>query len=118
MQQPHSPAFDTTLASLSPLKQHSISQLLLSNQVMDHAKSTTTAPEIFRLNNVTPKFHFYRDQAGGERMLPREMPKVFAYQVQNGYMPNGHPHKSRSITKMDERVSLLPPNATPAKDAT
>jgi hypothetical protein len=118
MQQPHSPAFDTTLASLSPLKQHSISQLLLSNQVMDHAKSTTTAPEIFRLNNVTPKFHFYRDQAGGERMLPREMPKVFAYQVQNGYMPNGHPHKSRSITKMDERVSLLPPNATPAKEAT
>lgn len=105
------------MSSLSTFKQPSLSEMLLSNQVINHAKSTTTAPEIFRLNNTMPKFHFYRDQAGGERMMPREMPKVFAYQVQNGYMPNGHPHKSRSISKMDERVSLLPPNATTVKDS-
>jgi hypothetical protein len=45
---------------------------------MDFAKKANR-PDIFKLN-MTPKFHFYRDEIG-EKMLPREKPHAFSYQI-------------------------------------
>lgn len=73
---------------------------------MDFAKKANR-PDIFKLN-MTPKFHFYRDEIG-EKMLPREKPHAFSYQIQKGFEANGHAPKSRSVNRLDDRVSLLPP---------
>lgn len=72
---------------------------------MDFAKKANR-PDIFKLN-MTPKFHFYRDEVG-ERMLSRQAPSTFSYNVLNKFDERGHPQRAKSINKMEERHSLLP----------
>ena len=96
-------------ASQKTIQTTQLNHLILS-PVMDFAKKANR-PDIFKLN-MTPKFHFYRDEVG-EKMMPREKPHAFSFNIQKGFDLKGHPPRHRSVTRLNDRVSLLPPGSMP-----
>jgi hypothetical protein len=54
---------------------------LIASPVTEFCKRANR-PDIFKLN-MTPKFHFYRDQIG-EKMIPKQSPSHFSYSIIKG----------------------------------
>ncbi len=72
---------------------------------MKHCKNANR-PEIFKLE-MKPKFLFYRDETS-EKVLIKQTPKQCSFNIQKGLDERGDPPRSKSIIKMEDRISMIP----------